>query len=390
MNVIMLHSVGNNNSKWHQNWLSVSLEHFDNFCLFLNKNKYKTLFLEDWYNLQNKPKLIEKKHIVLTFDDGYLDNWVFASPILKKYDLKGTIFINPEFVEPSSNPRPTIEDVWNNKIDINNLTSLGFLNWSEIKQLDCSPNMDIQSHSMSHNYYFKSDQLIDFYNGQDDYHWLPWLERPDRKSYWMTENQKDMVPFGYPIFEYGRALGLRRFIPSDNFIRTFISEAQKIQTRCNHEKLDLLKKYTENFKINYGTTGRYETDEEMENRFMYDLADSKQILEEKLNKTVDFLCWPGGGYNSQSIKLSEEVGYKASTISSREKYKYINNTGAYKRIQRIGLNSTLFINNKWIYVKDKKYLVYLFLTHQNHFFSLNLFRAKKIYFKLMTKAGLFD
>ena len=41
------------------------------------------------------------KDIVLTFDDGYLDNWVFAYPLLEKYNLRGTIFVNPEFVDPS-------------------------------------------------------------------------------------------------------------------------------------------------------------------------------------------------------------------------------------------------------------------------------------------------
>src|SRR5690606_21714302 len=109
-------------------------------------------------------------------------------PLLKKYNLKGTIFVNPEFIDPSKQVRPTLEDVWNNKIEKEELSSLGFLNWEEIKKLDGSGVMDIQSHSMSHNFYFYSDQITDYYNGQEDYHWLAWVIRPDRKPFWITED----------------------------------------------------------------------------------------------------------------------------------------------------------------------------------------------------------
>lgn len=167
MKVLMFHSVGNEKSSWCQNWLSVSLVHFEHFCKFLKKNNYQTLFLKEWYELQNRPHLINNKQILLTFDDGYLDNWVYAYPILKKYDLKGTIFINPEFVDPLALVRPNIEEVWDGSISMNEIKSLGFLNWKEIKKMDKSDIINIQSHSMSHNYYFLSDKIIDYYKGQD-------------------------------------------------------------------------------------------------------------------------------------------------------------------------------------------------------------------------------
>jgi len=49
----------------------------------------------------------------------------------------------------------------------------------------------------------------------------------------------------------------------------------------------------------------------MKERYWYELAESKRLLEEKLNKKVEFLCWPGGGYNELSIQLSIKAGYKA-------------------------------------------------------------------------------
>lgn len=377
MNVLMFHSVGNDKSKWCQNWLSVSLIHFEQFCKYLARNKYQTLWLDEWYDLQNTPSRINKKQIVLTFDDGYLDNWVFVYPLLKKYNLKGTIFINPEFVDLSENRRNTIEDVWSGIIAENELISLGFLNWSEIQYMDKSGVIDIQNHSMSHNYYFYSDKIIDFYQGQDIYHWLAWIENPNRKYLWITENQKDLVSYGVPIFEYGRALGIRQFLPSDNFIKEFKERYYQLQkSGISHEKiLNSLKQFSEKYKIK----GRYETEKEMKERFIYELSQSKCILERKLNKKIDYLCWPGGGYNDVSLKIAEDLNYKASTIASKEKYQLLNNTKKYKRIQRNGMSSIYVTpKGKKIFVNDEKWLIKEMKFINGHFFYKNLYRMRKL------------
>lgn len=46
---------------------------------------------------------------IITFDDGWLDNYTNAYPILKKYNIPGTIFLPLEFVDNS-------EDFWFHKI----------------------------------------------------------------------------------------------------------------------------------------------------------------------------------------------------------------------------------------------------------------------------------
>ena len=43
---------------------------------------------------------LPERAIGLTFDDGYLDNWVFAFPLLKKYGMKATVFMATDFVDP--------------------------------------------------------------------------------------------------------------------------------------------------------------------------------------------------------------------------------------------------------------------------------------------------
>ena len=59
-----------------------------------------------------------------------------------------------------------------------------------------------------------------------------------------------------------------------------------------------------------GTTfpGTRESGTEYETRVRGELMQSKAIIGEKLGKTVDFLCWPGGGVNVVARKLADEVG----------------------------------------------------------------------------------
>jgi peptidoglycan/xylan/chitin deacetylase (PgdA/CDA1 family) len=379
INVVMFHSIGNDHSKWYRHWLSVSLVHFENYCRFLKNEGYQTLQLDDWYELQDKPGKQDKKTVFLTFDDGYLDNWVFAYPVMKKYGIRGTIFINPEFVDPSTDCRPTYDEVLSGGMKIHELQTLGMLNWEEIKKLDTSRVMDVQSHSMSHNFYFRSDLLVDIYEGQPKYDWLAWFEKPDRKPYYMQEDQSHFLSPGYPVFEFGRALGVRRYFPSPELARhaaTFTSANHSFKKEALI--LELNSKLTE-------FPGRMETDEEMEERFRYELFESKRILEEKLEKKINFLCWPGGGYTDMSIRLSIEAGYKASTIGSSEWNLNPDNSGPYKRIRRFGMGSFNRTPKRYHYITNRNYLVHHFRGMTGNTFFRNLNRARRVYFLLLDK-----
>lgn len=355
--IIMFHSVGSNKTTWCDKALSVDATSFDYFCHFLSSNHYKTEFLAHWYYLQDNPGAKSKKDIFLTFDDGYLDNLLVAYPILKKYGLKATIFVNPEFVDPSSGIRT---------LDERDGNTLGFLNWDEICFLDKSGVFDIQSHSMSHNFYFSSNVLIDIYEAQDKYHWIPWIASPDRKSYWQYEDQTQYVKLGAPVFQFGRALGERIYFPDEKFIS--VAESLYKQGLPKQELLKKLNQELTHFP------GHYESDEEKEKRFWYELFNSKHILEQKLQKKVKFLCWPGGGYDDMSVRISKEAGYLASTTSSKDKKEYVNENTKYKRMRRLGIGSTTKSNGKMYMVHEKRYLTWRFLAsfQQNVYYKILL------------------
>lgn len=367
MNVIMFHSVGNTGPVWFRNWLSVDENHFDRFCNYLKNNNFNTLFLDEWYFLQDNKSKLKGNELVLTFDDGYLDNWVFVYPILKKYGLKGTIFINPEFVDPGNVLRP----LYNGKTR-ESLTTVGFVNWPEIIAMQQSGVIDIQSHSMSHDFYFHTSKVIDIYSGQPEFDWLAWNSHNQRKPFYLTENQSDFNPKGMPVFEYYRALGLRRYFPDEKINEFGTENLGRMPKNQLIEKLNHL--------VETQCPGRFETDEELEKRYRYELFESKRILEEKLKKPVDFLCWPGGGYNELSVKLSKEAGYIASTISSRDFVKNPENQEKYKRIKRFGMGSFINTSKKKHLSKNPNHLVNVFRGKNGSGFYKNLNRLNKLYY----------
>lgn len=348
-NVIMMHSVGSNHTNWKESWLSVDAIQFEALCKFLHDNNYRTHHLDHWYETNGESK--DKKDWYLTFDDGYLDNLLVAYPIMRKYGIKGTIFVNPEFVDPSSGVRT---------LSSNKGQTLGFLNWDEIQFLDSTEEFDIQSHSMSHNFYFSSNELVAIHDGSEEFHWLAWYAKPERKAFWQLEEQGSFTIPGTPVFKSYRALGLRRYFPDDRLTKQSIEwyndgiRGELLMSKVN----ELLSKYP----------GRFETDEEMVSRFRYELFESKQILEEKLHKKVDFLCWPGGGYNELSLKLAIEAGYKASTIASRDCFVIPDNRGKeYKRIARFGMSSSISIGKyfrtpRFVSTKFKYHLVWCLIS----------------------------
>ncbi len=332
MNVIMFHSIGMQNSRARYAFLSFPFQHFEHFCRYLASQGIKTGFLADWH--RNLEKGITDKYAYLTFDDGFADNWVYAYPIAKKYLVKFSIFVNPEFIQMGDTPRKTMLD---SGFDNESGENIGYLNWPELREMQRSGLVDIQSHSMSHTWYPTGPQVIDIARPDNPYQypWLLWNRNPSLKSDYL--NSPQLLPQAVsPVFENGRSLGIRRHLFSEeqlaeieDFLRREYSDA--CDARALIGRLN-------QFILGKRILGRMETDAELIERYLYELRESKRILEAGLDKEVDFLCWPGGAYNQTSVSLSREVGYKASTLASKGDKNPLSFPGYY-RIPRFGLSS---------------------------------------------------
>jgi peptidoglycan/xylan/chitin deacetylase (PgdA/CDA1 family) len=108
--------------------LSVTPEQFREQMIYLQDNGYTTI---DFYDLSQaivSHKDLPEKPIILTFDDGYLDNYENAYPILQEFGYEGTFFVVTEFIDTQR---------------------AEYMTWPMIEEM-ARNDMRIESHSRTH------------------------------------------------------------------------------------------------------------------------------------------------------------------------------------------------------------------------------------------------
>ena len=86
--ILMYHAVGD--ETWGFSDLFVRPSELENHLQYLAANGYETIFFDDLSHLEDY-----EKPVILTFDDGYDDNYTELYPLLQKYQAKATIFVIP-------------------------------------------------------------------------------------------------------------------------------------------------------------------------------------------------------------------------------------------------------------------------------------------------------
>lgn len=108
--------------------LSVTPANFRAQLQYLADNGFTTIDLYDLSLAITGKQPLPPKPVILTFDDGYLDNYTNAFPILQEFGFTGTFFIVTEFVD-AGNP--------------------AYMNWQMIEQM-AAAGMRMESHSKTH------------------------------------------------------------------------------------------------------------------------------------------------------------------------------------------------------------------------------------------------
>ena len=140
--VLMYHMVSEhlpkNQSKFNR--LRVIPKVFEKQLIWLKQNGFKSFTLSELVQLENIPE----KSVVLTFDDGYEDNFTNAFPLLQKYGFKATIYI---VLNRFENNWATDKDLDKASSELNNEKMLSD---EQIKTMIESGLIEIGSHTLDH------------------------------------------------------------------------------------------------------------------------------------------------------------------------------------------------------------------------------------------------
>ena len=312
--ILMLHTVNDRPDLNPLGVLSVSAKGLDSYLKMFKKWKYQMISMDDLLNRRYDEK---KPYVVLTFDDGYKDNLTVALPVLKKYGARATIFVNPAYVSPQSDA----EGDW------------GFMTWDEVGEAAASGVFDIQAHTMTHEFIFSSDKVVDYYTPDKftKYYWLAWMLFEDSPRAWDSKamEYRERIPVGYPIFEHTRRLSAPAFKPKAEYVE-FLMKSYREGISDAAERYD-------------GVRGEYESPEQFTEYAVWEVEECKRILEERVGASVHTLCFPGGGYTDEVLEIAERCGYRCFMNAS--KLRMGNNYEHVKRLYEgefVGLNRTSF------------------------------------------------
>lgn len=145
INILTFHHINPN-----QDGLTVPPEIFEKTLINISK-KYKFISYDEFIDISffNK-KLDTNKTILLTIDDGYLDNYIYAYPVLKKLNIPAVIFTITNNIQKSSIIRKKMPYFKTHReLKLNPDKEL-FFNTEELKDMLNSKLITIDSHTTSH------------------------------------------------------------------------------------------------------------------------------------------------------------------------------------------------------------------------------------------------
>ena len=93
MPILMYHNIG-----YEEGGFFVSPENFAKQMEYIKKNSYEVITLDGLTRSIKDKKHLKRNKVVITFDDGYKDNFQYAYPILKGFGYSATVFLVTDLI----------------------------------------------------------------------------------------------------------------------------------------------------------------------------------------------------------------------------------------------------------------------------------------------------
>ncbi len=96
--VLLYHKITRESWPHDQSAWAVSLQSFKHQMRFLKETGYRVLSANEYLNYLNKSESFPRKSILITFDDGYKNNFELAYPVLKHFNFPAIIFLASGYI----------------------------------------------------------------------------------------------------------------------------------------------------------------------------------------------------------------------------------------------------------------------------------------------------
>ena len=255
------------------------------------KRYFTVMRLQDWVDAKDSGAKLPLKTCVVTFDDGWLDNFEFALPLLKKHQVPATLFAVAEKIDTSFQfwPNMVMWLLFNGGAD--------YLQQDPLLGKAYPQDRSANDREFAANYISKlktfSDKEI-----------FAALNSIDAKS-----NLLQSMP--------------RALMNWNELMQMHVSGWVDIGSHtCSHKRL----------------THHLSTQE-----LQHEIIESRQLLESKLAQKINLFCFPNGDYNQSALDMVKAT-YKAAVTT--QKGIVSNNNFSLHELKRIGLHQEVSGNRR--------------------------------------------
>ena len=130
--ILMYHSILDNPKRVGDYVITPKM--FENDLKYLKQSGYETIVTRNLIDYVEKGTPLPEKAVVITFDDGYYNNYSYAYPLLKKYGMRGVLSVIGYYTEQYSK-----EKTFNN--------NYSHVTWKMIKEMSDNGVFEIQNHT---------------------------------------------------------------------------------------------------------------------------------------------------------------------------------------------------------------------------------------------------
>ncbi len=235
-----------------------------------NMNTYK------FEEIEKFNYVVPRNSILLTFDDGYKNNYTKAYPILKKYNKKATIFLNTAYIGVD-------ED---------------YLTWDQILEMYSSGLIDFQLHSHSHFSVINKLEIEGFFSSEDF---------NKKELYREIKNIYGKEPrIGYPIFKRRGEL----VVPGYRLTNKFINGCDSFIDRGTTLTEAIVKEHLLTEIVPY-------SNEEYKNRVFYEINNNKEIIDKEIGRETLNFANPWGQKSEELLRYLKIIGIKSMITTKK-------------------------------------------------------------------------
>lgn len=271
MYVIMYHYIRKIRGSRYTHIKGLELEDFKRQIRFLQENRFEFVSLEDVITGNR----ITDKSVLLTFDDGYIDHYLNAFPILEQNNIKGVFSMPAKILRERK------------ALDVNKIHYI----------LACTEIIKLREKLFKQLDYYRGIEF-EYPSNQELYSELAIADRFDNKD----------TIFVKRLLQHGLPEKLRMIITKELF-EEFVTDREAAfveELYMNFDQIKMMKRHGMEFAIH--GYDHYWMDYLNEIDLIEDITKALDVFDGIIDSHDWCCCYPYGGYNDEVIQKAKSLG----------------------------------------------------------------------------------